>query len=102
MTFADSGKTVALQVGGRLHVVLDSTFWTFDRPAPGPLKLDGSSTGGAGLCQPPGTGCGWTFADFTGVSAGTAVVTASRVSCGEAKRCVGDQGRFSLKVVVQG
>jgi hypothetical protein len=102
VTFADSGKTVALQVGGRLHVVLDSTFWTFDRPAPGPLKLDGSSTGGPGLCQPPGTGCGWTFADFTGVSAGTAVVTASRVSCGEAMRCVGDQGRFSLKVVVQG
>jgi hypothetical protein len=34
------------------------------------------------------------------LKAGTATVSASRVSCGEALRCTGKQGSYSVTIVV--
>lgn len=45
-------------------------------------------------------GCGTTSALFKAVKAGTATVSANRVSCGEARRCVGAEGQYQLTVVV--
>jgi hypothetical protein len=48
----------------------------------------------------PGIGCGVTTAWYKALSAGSATVSASRVSCGEALRCVGKQGAYRVTVVV--
>jgi hypothetical protein len=40
-------------------------------------------------------------ADFTALTAGKAVITASRSACGEALRCKPDQTRFIVNVVVR-
>jgi hypothetical protein len=95
-----NGKTVSLHVGDRLEVRLASTYWTFAGSSnPQVLKPLG---GVAVSPQPsgcvPGGGCGTATATFDVVGAGSAVVAASRTSCGEAMGCTGDQGSFRLTV----
>jgi hypothetical protein len=102
VTQSDNGGSVALHVGQSLVVQLDSTYWMVSGSSePAVLAPDGSvqvvpSPGG---CV-PGQGCGTVTADFKGVQAGSAVVTASRRSCGEALPCAGGQGTFSVAVRV--
>jgi hypothetical protein len=45
-------------------------------------------------------GCGTVRRDFHAVRLGTATLIATRSSCGEAMRCTGDQGRFTVTVRV--
>jgi len=83
-------------------VTLGSTYWT----------IQGSSNSlvlapvGAGVTSPescsapPGSGCGTVSQEFRAARSGTAQVTASRVSCGEAMRCVGPAGQYQLTVQV--
>jgi hypothetical protein len=52
------------------------------------------------LLAVPGEGCGVVRTYFTARSAGTAVITAGRTTCGEALACVGSHGRFKLTVQV--
>lgn len=98
-----NGTTVHVTVGTRIEVELGSTYWSFNppsnpsvlRPAPhiAPLPMV--------MCPMiPGTGCGTAAQDYIAEAAGTSVISASRVSCGEALRCTGTEGDFSVTVVV--
>ncbi|HYM66047.1 MAG TPA: hypothetical protein VEW68_02035 [Patescibacteria group bacterium] len=94
------GQVLQVQVGDVVQVILSSTAWTFDAPSdPSVLKLLGDPVIAPGTC-PPGMGCGSVIAKFGALKPGKAVVTASRASCGEALRCVGDQGTYDLTVMV--
>ena len=98
----DNGTTVRLHTGGRLRVVLDSTYWAF-APSSDPAVLRGDGTPvvdpQASGCV-PGAGCGTVTATFTAVAGGSATVTATRTTCGEAMRCTGANGRYTVTVVV--
>ena len=98
-----NGSTLHVPVGGRIEVELGSTSWTFNppsnpavlEPAPhiGPLPMI--------MCPMiPGSGCGTAAQDYLAQAPGTSVVSASRVSCGEALRCTGTAGEFSVTVMV--
>ena len=100
---ADNGHTVTLQTGQLLHVSLSSTYWTLgDSSDPNVLRERGTAVVSP---QPsgcvPGAGCGSASAVYVAVAAGTAHVTASRTSCGEAMGCTGSSGSWSLTVVVR-
>jgi hypothetical protein len=103
VTFGDKGSTVRLQVGETLRVLLDNTYWSIgpsSRPrllAPhGAVRVHPRLTG----CV-PGEGCGSVTALFRALEPGTAVISASRVSCGEALRCTGGNGSFDVTVRIQ-
>ncbi|HEX5439678.1 MAG TPA: hypothetical protein VFW76_02255, partial [Ktedonobacterales bacterium] len=49
---------------------------------------------------PPGSGCGTVSQEFRAAKSGIAQISASRVSCGEAMRCVGPAGHYQLTVQV--
>lgn len=100
-----NGKTVHVGVGDRLDLILSSDYWSVrGSSAPAVLRQDGPTSR---LPRPstcpaiPGLGCTPEQTSFTALAPGIAVITASRASCGEALRCVGDQGRFRVIVVVQ-
>jgi hypothetical protein len=92
-------------VGQHLELVLGSTYWTVRGSSlPAVLKQDGPShlmTRPPGCGTIPGIGCVPIRTDFSAVGAGTAVITASRTSCGEAMRCMPSQQHFTLTVVVR-
>jgi predicted secreted protein len=100
---AQNGQTVKVHVGDTLRVALNSTVWTISGSSdPVVLEQQGQQVI---VSAPPGTcyvgqGCGTTTADFRAVKAGTAEVDASRVSCGEARRCVGPEGVYRVTVIV--
>jgi hypothetical protein len=98
---ADNGKTVNLRVGDRLVIRLESTYWTFagsDNPqvlkALGQVDVSPQPSG----CV-PGGGCGTVTATYDVVGAGSAAVTASRTSCGEAMGCSAAEGSYRLTVL---
>jgi hypothetical protein len=101
-TGRDDGRTLHLQRGQRLRVVLSSTYWQFDSDA-APRILRRLS---APRVRPqpahciPGGGCGTVTATYLAVAAGRSTVAASRSSCGEAVGCTGRNGQFRLTVVV--
>jgi hypothetical protein len=98
-----NGQSVKVHSGDVVKVTLNTTFWTFDQSSnPSILKQVGDqvvSPDPIGSCL-PGMGCGVTTAWYKALSAGIAIVTASRYSCGEARRCVGDEGHYQVTVVV--
>ena len=103
-TDSDNGKTISLHVGDRLEVKLASTYWTINESSDpavlkssGPLAVSPQPSG----CV-PGAGCGFAIASFEATADGSADVTATRMSCGEAMRCVGDAGSYRVSVVVTG
>ncbi len=99
-----NGKTVHMRVGDRLELILASTYWTVHRSsAPDVLQEDGPTRllpRPKSCSKIPGLGCIPVKTSFTAPTVGRAVITASRTSCGEALRCVGDRGRFKVTVVV--
>jgi hypothetical protein len=98
-----NGQSVQVHVGDTVKVTLNSTYWTFDQSSdPLVLKELGDQVvtpDPMGSCL-PGMGCGVTTAWYKAWSAGSAAVSASRVSCGEALRCVGTQGTYRVTLVV--
>jgi len=100
---AQNRLTIKVHVGDTVRVTLDSTEWTFSGSSDAAvLQQDGQqavSPAPPGTCV-PGEGCGTTAAVFRAVKAGTATVDASRVSCGEARFCVGAEGKYELTVLV--
>jgi hypothetical protein len=97
--------TATVQAGQRLEVILDSTYWNVAGSSrPGVLRQDGESVL---LARPtscpsiPGLGCVPIRTDFSALKPGTAVITASRTSCGEAMMCAPGQRNFTLKVTVR-
>ena len=103
VTDRDKGTTVTLHVGDRLKVVLHSTYWTIHKsPRPAVVRTDGEQvTTPASKGCVPGGGCGTATRTFTIVGKGTTTVSASRTTCGEALRCTGGNGKFSVTVVVR-
>lgn len=99
-----NGRTVSVRAGDSLELILSSSYWNVSgSSAPRVLRQDG---GTVLLPRPatcpdiPGLGCIPERTSFTALTGGTAVITASRTSCGEALRCVGRATRLKLIVVV--
>lgn len=100
-TDSDKGTTFDLHVTDHLRVVLSSTYWTFEPSSnPGVLQSAGQPTVSPRAGCVAGEGCGTTAAVFSAIRPGLAVVTAERVSCGEASGCTGPSGSFQINVRV--
>jgi hypothetical protein len=101
-TDAENGHRITVHVGDRVSVVLSSTYWNFA----GSSNAAVMAPDGAAKVSPnpsgcvPGQGCGTVTATFVAVAPGTAQITASRISCGEALRCTGSAGSYRLTVTV--
>ena len=100
-----NGKAVSARPGDRIELTLSSSYWRVTgSSAPSVLRQDGPPVL---LPRPsscpdiPGLGCIPVRADFTALTDGKAVITASRSACGEALRCMPDQARFTVIVVVR-
>ena len=102
----DSGGTVHARVGDDVAVTLHSTYWQLSPAAGAVLVAAGPmavATGGPSCTTVvAGSGCGTVRVDYRVASAGTARIQARRQSCGEAMRCTGSQGRWSVTVVATG
>lgn len=99
-----NGKTVHVHVGNRVDLQLASSYWTVNGSSDSAvLRQDGDTTA---LPRPtdcpaiPGLGCVPVRTDFSAVKPGTAVISADRLSCGEAMRCGPNQEHFAVTVVV--
>ena len=100
-----NGKAVSARAGDRIELILSSSYWhVTGSSAPGVLRQDGSPvllSRPSSCPEVPGLGCIPVRADFTALTDGQAVIRASRSACGEALRCMPDQTRFSVIVVVR-
>ncbi len=100
-----NGQAVSARAGDRIELILSSSYWRLTgSSAPGVLRQDGQPVllpRPSGCPDIPGLGCTPVRADFTALTDGKAVITASRSVCGEALRCQPDQTRFSVIVVVR-
>lgn len=102
VTDADAGKTIQLHTGDSLTLTLASTYWKIADPSNTQvIKMAGKQVTAPSHDCIPGGGCGAAVAHFSPVSAGSAQITASRTTCGEALACTGDRGSFSVTVVVK-
>ena len=100
-----NGKAVSTRAGDRIELILSSSYWhVTGSSAPSVLRQDGPPvllSRPSGCPGIPGLGCIPVRADFTALTDGKAVITASRSACGEARRCMPDQTRFTVMVVVR-
>ena len=99
-----NGRTISLRPGDSIELILSSSYWNVaGSSASRVLRQEG---GTALMPRPstcpdiPGLGCTPERTDFKALTGGAAVIRASRVSCGEALRCVGRATKFTLTVVV--
>jgi hypothetical protein len=102
LTDRSNGTTLHARVGDTITVVLHSTYWQLADPGGGELvaaTAPSAAPGGDGCPTIPGTGCGTLTAAYRVASTGSTHIDAERESCGEAMRCTGDQGRWSVTVV---
>jgi hypothetical protein len=97
----DNGRTVSVRRGAHLTVELASTYWTFAASSDGAVLRQAGQpqVQPSGKCV-PGGGCGVVTAGFDALSAGGAVISATRTSCGEAMSCTEAEGRYRVSVVV--
>lgn len=99
-------RTVTVTAGARLELTLHSTLWTVKGSSkPRVLAASGGPTypPPAPRCTPAPaaeSGCGTVVAWYTALRPGTAVVTATRGSCGEAMRCGPGQGFYKVTIIV--
>jgi hypothetical protein len=101
LTDNDDGSTVDAHVGDSLTVTLHNTYWQFQSPPGQVLQQRGQpapSPGGSACPDIPGTGCGTVVADYLVSASGTVTLAAHRESCGEAMRCTGSNGGWSVTV----
>ena len=95
----DNGNTVTVKTGDRIQVVLHSTYWEFATSSSDVLKPVSDPIYAPDLAgHIPGSGAGTVFVEYTVQKSGTTIISASRTSCGEALRCTGDQGNFSVTI----
>src|SRR5882724_4079053 len=100
---SDNGHTLDVHFGDTLMVTLHSTYWTIE-PSDGfildPQGIPQTSTTSPTCTHTiPGSGCGTVTETYNIGHVGTSTVKAHRTSCGEALRCTGTAGDWSLKVV---
>ncbi|MFF3518760.1 hypothetical protein [Streptomyces sp. NPDC002573] len=95
--------TVRATVGTSVVITLHSTYWS-DLTSKAPDVLAAADTPRvtpAHTCA-PGAGCGTVELTLRAVRPGSADITARRTSCGEARRCIGGEGRYSVTVKIRG
>ena len=97
-----NGQSITLHTGQTLLVTLGSTYWTIQGSSDSQVlaPVGAAVTSPESCSASPGSGCGTVSQKFRAVKSGSAQVTASRVSCGEAMRCVGPAGQYQLTVQV--
>ena len=95
-----NGKTLDLAFGDTIIVTLHSTYWSFAPPSGNILQPIGTPTVGKGLNCPniPGSGCGTVSMTYNVGVVGSGGISAHRTSCGEALRCTGTQGDWSVTI----
>lgn len=96
---AANGSTVQVRVGSRITVTLASTYWAFDPPVAPVLQQAAAPTSSASPHCLPGAGCGVVVASFRIIHAGTAMIHASRTTCGEALKCGPAQSTYRVVVI---
>ncbi len=99
--YSDNNKTVNLKVGQKLTVSLDSTYWQFAAPSNTAVQASGDSIHTP--CSQktvPGSGCGTVSQVYVAKTKGQSLITASRVTCGEALACTAEQSKYQLTIVV--
>ena len=97
-----NGTSITMHPGQTLLVTLGSTYWTIQGSSNSLVlaPVGDAVTSPESCSAPPGSGCGTVSQEFRAVTSGASRVTASRVSCGEAMRCVGPAGQYELTVQV--
>jgi hypothetical protein len=97
-----NGRTITMHPGQTLQVTLGSTYWTIQGSSDSQVlaPVGAAVTTPQSCSAPPGSGCGTVSQEFQAAKSGIALVSASRVSCGEAMRCVGPAGQYQLTVQV--
>lgn len=98
LTEADSGRTLTVQMGTKIHLELHPTAGSYDPPQvdrPGVLREDAHHGG-----YPQSTTA---FADFTAIATGTATITSQTdMAClHTTPRCLPPQRGFSLAIAVR-
>jgi hypothetical protein len=94
---------MTLHPGQTLTVTLCSTYWSLQGTSnPQVLVPVGAPVTSPRNGCPVGSGCGTVAEAFRAVGLGTAQVTASRSSCGEAMGCTSATGTYRLTVTVVG
>ena len=101
ITQASNRGTVQIYKGGTANISLTSVNWKFPTMAPGPLvRIVGPlHLPHMGNCV-TGQGCGVTLATFHASKVGTAVIKATRSTCGEAMACAPNNRSWSVTVDV--
>ena len=105
VTVGDSqdGQSIMVHVGDTVRLSLDSTAWTISGSSdPAVVQPQGEQvvfSAPQGSCF-PGMNCGTTTAEFRAMKRGASTVSATRVSCGEARLCVGAEGMYQVTIVV--
>jgi len=99
-----NGKTVHVAVGAHVKLIMSSDYWRVHGSSSSAVL---SQIGRAHLLprpkncpKIPGLGCVPFETTFTALAKGTAVVTASRQTCGEALACQPPQEHFKVTIVV--
>ncbi|KJS58348.1 hypothetical protein [Streptomyces rubellomurinus] len=95
--------TLKVAAGTTVTVELHSTYWSgATSTAPDVLApAAGPATSPSPSCR-PGGGCGTVATSFTARTPGTAHLTASRTTCGEALACGPQQRTYDVTVEVTG
>lgn len=105
----NASKTVAVKLGGRVQLTLHSMYWKLTTPAQNSsltpkgfpiIKAIFPSAAAPAGCRMAGSGCGTQTWVFTATKVGLTHFYASRTTCGEAMRCTGTNGRFTVTVKV--
>lgn len=97
------GSTLKAAVGTTLTLALHSTYWSAaTSSAPDVVAPTGTPTTAPSPSCRPGGGCGTVTTTFTAHAPGTAHLTATRTSCGEARECPPDQRTYEVTVEVTG
>ena len=97
-----AGRTFQIRRGERVVLRLHSTYWHIAPPDRRILTQTGAqkvTPAPGGTCR-PGVGCGTVQATFIASATGSAKLTASRTTCGEAKACPHGQGNYLTYLVV--
>jgi hypothetical protein len=94
-----NGSTVDVQLGDTVVVVLHSTYWSFAVPHSA-LQPLGEPQPSPSHCTVAGSGCGTVTARYNATHVGQTTLQAHRDSCGEARRCTGSEGEWSVTVRV--
>ncbi|MFN2581643.1 MAG: hypothetical protein ABR498_02750 [Candidatus Dormibacteria bacterium] len=98
-----NGTTVQASRGSSVTVVLHSTYWHIGGSNDQSVlrAVTGANASPSPGCV-AGAGCGTVSEMFIALAQGTATIMANRVTCGEARLCVGPEKTYTVTVVVTG